>query len=425
VEQLHQQPIMYKWEKMLSQEEIESICKKGFVKIPVKNKRLLFIIPDHTRSAPIAMMFQILYRLLAEQVQRMDFLVALGTHPPLSEDKLCALLGLSVNTFEKNFKRAQIYNHRWDDAQQLQYLGTLGKEEISRLSQGLMTEEVPVTINRMIFDYDMLIILGPTFPHEVVGFSGGNKYFFPGIAGKEIIDMFHWLGALITSPVIIGVKDTPIRRIVDLAAGLVKKEKYCISMVVAEEGLAGLYIGSPEAAWQKAADHSRRLHIVYHTRPFKSVLACAPVMYEDLWTGGKCMYKLEPVVADNGELIIYAPHIKEVSITHGREIEQIGYHVRDFFTRKWDHYKNIAGGILAHATHVKGIGTYENGIEKPRIKVILATQISRKKCREINLEYLNPETIDFNDWKNKEKEGRLFVAKAGEVLYRLHEHLVS
>jgi nickel-dependent lactate racemase len=408
---------------MLSQQEITSICKKGFANIPLKNKDLLFIIPDYTRTAPLPIMFQVLYRLLAEQVQRMDFLVALGTHPPLMDDKLCELLGVTRSVYEKKYHKSQIYNHQWDDTRQLQYLGSLGKDAITRITHGLMTDEVSVTINRMIFDYDILVILGPIFPHEVVGFSGGNKYFFPGIAGKEIIDMFHWLGALITSPEIIGKKDTPVRQIVDMAAALIDKEKYCISMVVDGEDMAGLYFGSPEDAWRRAADHSEHLHIVYKEYPFKSVLACAPAMYEDLWTGGKCMYKLEPVVADGGELIIFAPHIKEVSITHGREIERIGYHVRDFFTRQWDRYKNIAGGVLAHATHVKGIGTYENGIEKPRIKVILSTQIPEEKCQRINLGYLNPKTIDSSEWKNREKEGRLFVGKAGELLFRLKEGL--
>jgi hypothetical protein len=147
------------------------------------------------------------------------------------------------------------------------------------------------------------------------------------------------------------------------------------------------------------------------------VLAQAPEMYTDLWTGGKCMYKLEPVVADGGELIIYAPHISEVSPVHGKLLLQIGYHVRDYFLKQWDKFKDYPGGILAHSTHIKGAGQFVNGIEQPRIKVSLATGIPEETCRKINLGYLNPDSIKVDDWKNRDDV--LYVPKAGEILYRL------
>jgi hypothetical protein len=109
-----------------------------------------------------------------------------------------------------------------------------------------MRERVNVTINKIVLYYDLLLIVGPTFPHEVVGFSGGNKYLIPGISGPEIIDMFHWLGALITNSAIIGAKRTPVRAIVDRAASMVPIERKCVSLVVAERDLIGLFIGTPE-----------------------------------------------------------------------------------------------------------------------------------------------------------------------------------
>ena len=137
-------------------------------------------------------------------------------------------------------------------------------------------------------------------------------------------------------------------------------------MVVHDGGLAGLFAGTPEAAWSEAADLSDQLHIIYKGHPFHTVLSCAPPMYDEIWVGGKCMYKLEPVVADGGELIIYAPHIREISETHGAIIRRIGYHVRDYFLGQWERFKDEPWGILAHSTHVRGVGTYENGVEKPR-----------------------------------------------------------
>jgi nickel-dependent lactate racemase len=280
---------------------------------------------------------------------------------------------------------------------------------------------VPVAINRRVFDYDLLLILGPVFPHEVVGFSGGNKYLFPGISGPEILNFFHWLGAVIANPKIIGNAYTPVRAVVDRAAQMVNVPKACLCMVIGKDGLNGLYGGTPEAAWDKASQMSDKLHIEFRERPFQTVLSCAPTMYDDLWTGGKCMYKLEPVVADGGELIIFAPHITEISVTHGALIEQIGYHTRDYFLKQWDKFKDVPWGVLAHSTHVRGIGEYSDGVEKPRVQVTLATQIPEEVCRKINLGYRDPASIDVESFANREDEGVLLVRKAGEMLYRLKE----
>ena len=171
--------------------------------------------------------------------------------------------------------------------------------------------------------------------------------------------------------------------------------------------------------------HGRRvsaeLHVEWVDAPYRTVLSCAPEMYRDLWVGGKCMYKLEPVVADGGELIIYAPHITEVSRTHGAVLEEIGYHVRDYFTAQWDRFKHHPWGVLAHSTHVRGAGTYQDGVERPRVEVVLATGLSEETCRRIGLGYLDPANIDVADYQGREDEGVLCVPRAGERLYRLRD----
>jgi nickel-dependent lactate racemase len=218
---------------------------------------------------------------------------------------------------------------------------------------------------------------------------------------------------------IIGNKWTPVRKVVDRAGGMVSVPKLAFCMVVDKGELAGLFAGTPEGAWDKASDLSRKLHIIFKDKPFKTILSCCPPMYDELWTGGKAMYKLEPVVADGGELIIYAPHIEEVCIAHGKVLKEVGYHCRDFFLKQWDKYKNYPWGVLAHAAHVYGIGTYENGVETPRARVTLATGISPEMCKRINLGYRDPKTINIEDYANREDEGVLLVRKAGEMLYQL------
>ena len=407
--------------RTLSEIEVFKLCSEAFETKRVDGKRLLFIIPDHTRTAPIDMIFKIIYDLLSDRVKALDFLIALGTHPTMSDEAINKRVGITKEELNTKYSKARFFNHHWKDRNQLRLIGTITEKEVEEISNGMMHRKVDIVINKMIFNYDLLVIIGPTFPHEVVGFSGGNKYLFPGIAGQEIIDMFHWLGALITSPMIIGKKYTLVRKIVDKAASLIDIKKMCLSLVVKGKDLAGLYIGTPEEAWDKAADLSAKLHIIYKDHPFKKVLSFTPAMYDDLWTGGKCMYKLEPVVEDGGELIIYAPHINEISVTHGKIIRKIGYHVRDYFVKQMDRFKDIPGVVMAHSTHVRGVGTFENGVEKPRIRVTLATGIPEEVCHQVNLGYMNPDDINVDMWKDREEDGILYVPKSGEMLYKLRK----
>lgn len=403
----------------LSEDDVREFAAKALDAIELIEKKVLVIIPDHTRTAPIPLFFKILFDLIGEKVAKLDVLIALGTHPPLSEEKLFQLVGINSQLRHSKYAEINFYNHKWDDPKALKTIGTISADEIEAISNGLMREDVPVTLNKLLFDYDQLIFIGPTFPHEVVGFSGGNKYLFPGISGPDIIHFFHWLGAVITNPVINGTKDTPTRRVVDRAATFLTVPRLFFSLVVHFGKLSGLFIGSPEETWSAAADLSAKLHIVYKEKPFKNVLGIAPKMYDELWVAGKVMYKLEPIIADGGELIIYGPHINEVSYVHGKILDRIGYHVRDYYMKQMEKFSDTPRGILAHSTHVKGIGTFENGIEQPRVKVMLATGIHKERCERINLGYIDPDSIDPENWANREDEGYLLVRKAGEMLYRL------
>jgi nickel-dependent lactate racemase len=411
-------------ERSLSPEEVKQILQAGLPQSEFKNRKVLLIVPDHTRTAPVGQMFKEVHAWLGSVAKQIDVMVALGTHPPMSQEAICHRLDLALADKENSYPKVRLLNHAWDDDRALVEIGKIPSSEIRDLTGGLFEMEVKVRINRAALDYDELVILGPTFPHEVVGFSGGNKYLFPGISGPEVLNFFHWLGAVVTNPGIIGKKWTPVRKVVDRAAALVKTRKWCASMVVRPDAsLAGLFVGTPESAWEKAADLSEKLHIIRKKKPFHQILSCAPEMYDELWVAGKCMYKLEPVLAEGGELIIYAPHLTEVSITHGKLIRRLGYHCRDYFLKQWDKFKDESWGVLAHSTHVYGGGTYENGVEKPRARVILATGIPEDVCREINLGYRDPKTIRKEDFANREEEGILFVPKAGENLYRLeNEH---
>jgi nickel-dependent lactate racemase len=411
-----------KIESYLSPGEIKQTLAEGMATLPVDGKRVLVIIPDGTRTMPMPLMFSLFQELMLPRLGQLDFLVALGTHQPMSDAQLTKLVGQSVVAGKVGV--INIYNHHWEDPANFEQLGTIPASEIQELTEGLFAQDVPVALNRMILNYDHLIVCGPVFPHEVVGFSGGNKYFFPGIAGPDIINFTHWLGAVITNVRIIGAGYTPVRAVIDRAAGFIDLPRTCIALVVSYEGTSGIYIGTPEEAWLAGSRLSAQKHIIYVDKPFKRVLSIMPDLYDDLWTAAKGTYKMEPAIADGGEVVIYAPRITEVSYTHGKILDEIGYHTRDYFRKQWEHFSHYPGGVLAHSTHVKGAGTYDpnKGIETPRIHVTLATGIPPERCRRINLGYLNPASIRLEEWQDRVEEGILVVPRAGEMLYRLRSY---
>ena len=404
-------------EGYLSDADVAALVRDGLARLPVDGRRVLVIIPDGTRTMPMPAMFAALERELAGRVGALDYLVALGTHPPMTDAQLTRLLGQPVVDGHAGERR--IFNHRWDDPATFVTLGAIPAHEIAELTGGRLRQEVPVALNRLLVDYDHVVICGPVFPHEVVGFSGGTKYLFPGVAAPEIIHFTHWLGALITSYEVIGTAGTPVRAVIDRAASLLWTPLSLLALVVTYDGVAGLYCGDVHEAWQQAATLSGRRHVRWVDRPYTRVLAIMPEMYDDLWTAAKGMYKIEPAVADGGEVVIYAPHVTEVSYVHGRLLDEVGYHCRDYFVKQWDRFKSYPGGILAHSTHVKGLGTFDAScaLETPRVQVTLATGIPKERCDRINLGYLDPATVDPAAWAGR--SDWLVVPRAGEMLYRV------
>jgi nickel-dependent lactate racemase len=404
----------------LSEEKAKEIIEAGTPARMYENKRVLVLTPDGTRTCPLPMMVRILREVIGGRAARLDFMVALGTHPVMNERQILDLYGTSPEEQGRSSGRSDFFCHQWDRPETFRRIGALTEEEVETISGGLLRERVPIDINQTIFNYDLILILGPVFPHEVVGFSGGGKYLFPGISGGEFLHFFHWLGALITCRKIIGRKETPVRRVIHRAMEKIDRPIHCVAMVVDPEAqLRGLFAGDVREAWSAAADLSARIHIVEKQRPFRLVLGRAPEMYDEIWTAGKVVYKLEQIVAPGGTLIVYAPHIRELSSTWGKEIEKIGYHVRDYFLAQPKLFGAVPRGVMAHSTHVCGTGRYENGVETPDVKVVLATAITEETCRRIGLGYLDPAKLKVDAYRDREEEGILFVDHAGETLYRL------
>ncbi|MBI5957715.1 MAG: DUF2088 domain-containing protein [Chloroflexi bacterium] len=412
---------------LLSDETIRAVMLQG-LQDRFRGQRVLVLLPDHTRTLPLPLLFRLLVEALSD-ARQVNFMIALGTHPTLSDEALCKLVGITAEERAGKYRHVGLLNHAWDNPAALTTLGTITQDEVKTLAGPVwhpsLGGDVPVRINRAALEHDQILIVGPTFPHEVVGFSGGAKYLFPGISGPEMINVTHWLGALVTILNTIGIEVTPMRQMIHRAAECIPTPITLAALVVEDHGLAGVFIGDHHEAFHAAANLSAQRHILWLDQPYRRVLSCAPPMYDELWTGAKAMYKLEPGIADGGEVIVYAPHLDTVSIVHGHYLRQTGYHVRDYFLQQWDRFNDIPLGVLAHSTHLKGSGTFENGVEIPRIQVTLASRIPPAECAALNLGYMDPACIQVAEWQNRESEGILYVPKAGEHLYRVKNQVKS
>jgi nickel-dependent lactate racemase len=407
--------------KLLKEQEILETLHKGLAG-KFSGQKILVLIPDHTRSLPLPFLFRTLVEIFRDTKQ-LDFMVALGTHPALNKDSLNRLVGITADERTTKYAHIGLLNHAWDNPSALTSLGALEADEIKAIAgerwHPSLPERVNICINKATLEYDHILILGPTFPHEVVGFSGGAKYLFPGISGPDMINATHWLGALAGVVGTIGIKNTPVRAMIHAAAEKLTTPVTLIALAVEGYDLSGLFLGDHLSAWSAAADLSSQRHIRWCERPFRRVLSCAPPMYDELWTAAKAMYKLEPAVALGGEVIIYAPHLDTVSHVHGKYIYEIGYHILPYFLNDWERFKHIPLGVLAHSTHVRGSGVMENGVERPNVHVTLSSRIPAEDCDRLNLGYLDPVSIDVVKWKDRQDEGILYVPKAGEILFRL------
>ena len=402
----------------LGRETLTGIVQEA-LEVVQRGERVLAIIPDKTRDDNTDLLFPIADQFLTQRgVGRFDALVAQGTHPPMSESQKRAKIGSA------HFA-GRIFDHCWDRTDEIVTLGELSAETVGALTGGLIDRAVPVTINKLLAAgvYDSVIVFGATVPHEVAGFAGGAKYFFPGVAGPELTHTTHWLGALAGIENTIGQVDTPARKLIEAAVELVPARIISLNSVVsrASDGKLithALFTGDIREAFRRAAAVSREVHIRYTGRKYRRVIALLDPHYDELWVGGKASYKLGAIVEDGGELIIFAPHLTKLSETHGTLIEKYGYAplevVRDMLGVSKELRENLC--IAAHLAHVAYAGRIdEDGKVVPRYRITMATGIDEQTCKRVNLGYLDYGTFDYETTD----PDTLIVNDAGRDLYKV------
>jgi len=386
--------------------------------------RVLAIVADKTRDDNTSLLFPLAAQLLAERrIAKLDALIAQGTHSPMSEREKRQKIGALAPPAAPGL--GQIFDHDWANPKELATIGELSSGRTREITGGLIEKSIRLNINRLLAPglYDTVLIFGTTVPHEIAGFSGGAKYFFPGVSGPELTHATHWLAALSTIENVIGRVETPPRHLFEAAADFVPARVISLNSVVSRENPSrlrthALFCGDFRLALRQAAEVSRYVHIKYTGRKYKRVVALLDEHLNDLWVGGKASYRLGPVIEQGGELIIYAPHVNCISDTHGPLIERFGYapleKIRELVAQSPELQQNLC--VAAHLAHVSFAGRrLASGAIVPRYAITLASAIDEATCRKVNLGYLDPAKFRPSDYQGD--AGTLVVEQAGRDLY--------
>lgn len=402
---------------------MREIISSALMGVP-DGSRIVAIVPDKTRDDTTHILLPMAIDELTEKdIASFEVLIAQGTHAPMTDSEKFAKTGREA--WATWTRESGIHNHRWNNPAELIELGELGPVTVAELTGGTYSQSVKVSVNRRISpaNCDVVLIFGAVLPHEVAGFAGGAKYLFPGVSGRELTNVTHWIGALSGIESVIGRVDTPVRRMIEAAADMIPARIICFSSVVSRVNdgtmkTRALFAGDLRKTFRAAAEISQQVHVRRTGRKYRRVVAMLDRHFDELWTGGKASYKLGGVIEEGGELIIYAPHLTGFSRTHGKKIERFGYapieRVKELAASEPELLDDLC--VAAHLAHVAYAGRKNaKGAFEPRFRITLSSQISRERCENVNLGYTDPAELDI-DLLQKDPE-TLVVERAGRDLY--------
>ncbi len=413
--------------------QLEDMVRETLKDFP-QVKKVLLIHPDYTRVDFTDKLVPMIYQeLKKKQMTRIDGLNAGGTHRKMTEQEIKVKLGLDR---ENNLIFDHLYNHQFDQPEQLITVGEITSTFVSKQTRNELNQSIPVVVNKLIVeDYDLIITLTGTSPHEAAGYAGGLKVFFPGISGPTVIDLLHWSAVLVGIPSIIGSVDNPARKVINKGSSYIfeaiKAPVVSFDMVFDEGDKntivpKGLYSGVGFdgfiEAYEAAASASSQIHIVYIEDPIEQAVQKMDLCYDEIWTAGKGSYKLQfpGVMAKGGEVIIYAPHIQCFHSQQEMEnsIKEIGYHCKEYVLQYVKEFPDFSRNVAAHVINVRGSGTYNQKTEEENcdFRVTLATGIPEDVCHKIGLGYRDPATIHREDFGNS---NQLWIEHGGKYLYKL------
>ena len=285
-------------------------------------QRTIIVPPDYTRlDSQAGMLTCLAHELLGDRVT--DVLPALGTHDPMTEAQLDSMF--------PGLPKSLIRPHRWRT--DVTEIGRVPSDYVTEVTEGIYTREWPVEVNRLLAErtHDLILSIGQVVPHEVIGMANYNKNLFVGTGGRRGINESHFIGAAYGMERMMGVADTPLRKILNYA-----QDNFCsdwpllyVQTVVAakpEGGLAlrGLYIGDDVECFHRACELSTQVNFTALDQPPKKIVVYLDeAKFHSTWLGNKAIYRTRMAIADGGELIILAPGVS--TFGEDREIDRLVY----------------------------------------------------------------------------------------------------
>ena len=391
---------------VITSDEVKEALFTTYDKIGAKNK-VLALPPDFTRfHSKAGELTSITYEYYKDKLT--DILPAIGTHYPMTEKE--------IDIMFKDIPHNLFRIHKWRD--DLVTLGVVPSEFVNEVSEGKLDYSWPAQVNKLlkVGGHDLILSIGQVVPHEVVGMANYNKNVFIGTGGQEGINKSHFLGAVYGMERMMGRADTPVRKVLNYASENFAQDLpiiYILTVVAKDENnnlvLRGLYIGDDYECFEKAAELSLKVNFIMLDEPLKKVVVYLdPGEFKTAWLGNKSIYRTRMAIADDGELIVIAPGLKEFG--EDKEIDKLirkyGYLTTPEileFVEKYDDLKNNLSAA-AHLIH----GSSEN-----RFKITYAPgNISQKEIEAVNFCYAdlketiiryNPEVL--KDGYNKLPDG--------------------
>ena len=365
----------------ISNEQLKEGLYLAFKKIGKRNK-ILAIPPDISRYHSMAgEITGLAYDYYKDKLT--DVLPSIGTHRPMTD--------VEINKMYPAVPKSLFRVHRWKD--DLITLGEVPSEFINKVSERKLNFSWPAQTNKLLVEggYDLILSIGQVVPHEVIGMANYNKNIFVGAGGKGSIHKSHYLGAVYGMERIMGRADTPVRKVLNYASENFAQNLPIIYVltVIGKDAqdnnvLKGLYIGDDYECFAEASKLSLEVNFVMLEEPLKKVVVYLdPIEYKSTWLGNKSIYRTRMAIADNGELIVLAPELKEFG--EDKEIDRLirkyGY-VTTPQILQYVEENNELEDNLAAAAHLI------HGSSEERFKITYCPgHLTKKEIESVNFSY--------------------------------------
>lgn len=399
----------------LTQAEKRAVLETALTRIGTRPRKVLILPPDYTRfNSNAGELTALLYEMLSPEAE-IDILPALGTHFAMTEEEIRHMFGDTI-------PMARFHEHDWRNG--VRHLGVVPGGMVKDWSEGKVDYDINVFVNRMLFGgYDLILSVGQIVPHEVVGMANYTKNLMVGVGGPDMINKSHFLGAVYNMERMMGRIDTPVRKLFNYGVETFLGDLpivYILTVMAKDRNtgkmaMRGLYVGDDMETFAEGARLSQKVNLDLLDEPLKKVVVYLdPHEFKSTWLGNKSVYRTRMVIADDGELIVMAPGLREFGEDPeiDRLIRKYGYHGTPATLKAVEENEDIRNNLsaAAHLIHGSSEGRF-------RITYCPGPGLSLEAIRNVGfqagdlnamLQRYNPETL---------RDGRNILPDGEEIFY--------